>query len=165
MTKREKIILAITGVVAVLGIGSLFTGESTTTPSSPPAQGPVVSKAVMTRVDALIKSAEAALPTPHDMTMQAAVSSPWRDSAIYGKSLESKGQAVKPGGLPKFTGYVELGSGRLAVVDGIEYQAGDTLEGGGYKVVSVTAEKVILESLANGSRVEVPYEGRDEQGK
>ena len=62
---------------------------------------------------------------------------------------------------PHFTGYVELGSGRLAVVDGMEYQVGDMLESGGYKVVAIAPDLVALESLANGQRIEIPYEGRD----
>lgn len=159
MTTREKIILALTGIVAAVGIGSLFMG------SGPAVRkpDPTADKAVMARVDGLIKNAEAALPTAHDLTMLAAVNAPWRQNAIYGQSLETKGPAVKPASLPRYTGYVELGSGRLAVVDGIEYQAGDTLEGGGYKVLSITPDKVFLESLANGNRVEVPYEGQDDQ--
>lgn len=161
MTKREKVILAITGVVAVLGLGSLFTGDSKPRQNNTPAQA----KMALDRVDTLIKSAEAAMPTPHDLTMQAAVSAPWRFGAVYDKSLDAKAKAVRPTSLPRYTGYVELGSGRLAVVDGIEYQAGDTLEGGGYKVLSITPDKVFLESLANGNRVEVPYEGREDQGQ
>ena len=159
MTKREKIILALTGMVVVVGLGSLFTGGSA--PKQAPQQAQV--NALFSRVDGLVKTAQAALPTAHDLGMQAAVATPWPAGGLYEQSLMPKGPAVKPATLPKYTGYVELGSGRLAVVDGIEYQAGDTLEGGGYKVLSITPEKLFLESLANGNRVEVPYEGQDAQ--
>jgi hypothetical protein len=94
----------------------------------------------------------------------AAIDKPWRLGAFYDKPLEGRGGG-KPAVVPRFTGYVELGSGRLAVIDGYEYQAGDTLEGGGYKVLAVSTEKVVLESLANGQRLEIPYDGQDALGR
>ena len=75
------------------------------------------------------------------------------------------GGTGRPSGVPRFTGYVDLGSGRLAVIDGYEYQAGDTLEGGGYKVLVVSPDKVTLESLANGQRLDIPYDGQDALGR
>ena len=120
------------------------------------------SKAVMAQVDTLTKSIESASPSAAEKAMLAAIQRPWRTEAVYDKALVGKAPAAKPASLPRYTGYVELGSGRLAVVDGIEYQAGDTLEGGGYKVAAIQPDKLFLESLANGNRVEVPYEGQED---
>lgn len=157
MTKREKIILAITGVVALVGFGSLFLGDKpalaplrTTTDSNEKAQ-----------IQTLVKTAgEAGLDARQTALLQA-LQAPWRLAALYEKPLEGKGQAAKAQAKHRYTGYVELGSGRLAVVDGYEYQVGDNLEGGGFKVVAISPDRVTLESLANGDREDVPYEGQE----
>jgi hypothetical protein len=159
MTRREKIMVAMTAVVAVVGLGSLLVGKGSSrgAPEAPRDQ------AAMAQVETLEKGAEAAGPSALDTAMLAAIRTPWRAQAAYERSLTGKAPPPKPSSLPRYTGYVELGSGRLAVVDGFEYQVGDSLEGGGYKVAAISPDKVFLESLANGNRVEVPYEGQEAQ--
>lgn len=157
MTRRERNILAVTGLAALVGLGSLLLGDK-------PALGPLAVKSdanQTVQIQALIKGAgDTALP-PKDVTMLAAMQAPWRLAAVYDKPLEGKGQAGRAQAKHHYTGYVELGSGRLAVVDGYEYQVGDNLEGGGFKVVAIAPDHVTLESLANGDREDVPYEGQE----
>jgi hypothetical protein len=155
MTRREKIILAVTGVVAVAG---LWIGLGGNEPAPPPA-GPAASQEAAKAGSMLAAIKDAAL-TPAEQAMIAAIEAPWPQKAFYDKPFAGQ-TAAKPVSRPHFTGYVELGSGRLAVVDGMEYQVGDSLESGGYKVVAIAPDHVALESLANGQRIEIPYEGRD----
>jgi len=157
MTRREKIILAVTGLVAVVGLGSLFFGGR----GGPGGQGAETARPEGQRPEILLKAVRDAALSKADAALLAAVGRPWRTAAFYDRPLEGRAQGGRPSTLPRYTGYVELGSGRLAVVDGLEYQSGDALEGGGYKVVSVTPDLLVLESLANGQRVEIPYEGLD----
>jgi hypothetical protein len=159
MTRREKFILAVTCGVAALGLGSLLFGGNPEVKAPSPAQD----KALSAQIEALAKGVDAATPSPVEVAMLEAIQRPWKTDGLYDKGLVGKAQGPKPASLPKYTGYVELGTGRLAVVDGFEYQVGDALEGGGYKVVAITPEKIFLESLANGNRVEVPYEGQEDQ--
>lgn len=163
MTRREKIILAVTGLVAVVGLGSVFLGGNPAGPPGAPvpAQNPQQAQ-IMENAMGLVKQAT---PGKVESALLAAIDKPWRAGVFYDKPLETRGAAARPATLPRFTGYVELGSGRLAVIDGYEYQAGDALEGGGYKVVSVTPDKVLLESLANGQKLELPYDGQESQGR
>ncbi|WP_029459445.1 hypothetical protein [Solidesulfovibrio alcoholivorans] len=154
MTRREKIILALTGVVAVAGLWMGLGGDAPPPPAVPAARQETAQAGSML---AAIK--DAAL-TPAEEAMVAAIGASWPQRAFYDKPFAGQ-TAAKPVSRPRFTGYVELGSGRLAVVDGMEYQVGDTLESGGYKVVAIAPEQVALESLANGQRIEIPYEGRD----
>ncbi len=165
MTKREKIILAVTGVVAVLGLGSLLldSGKGRPGPAAPPAAGPAQPE--VRRPEAMLRAVRDASLGKADATLLAAVEKPWRKSALYDRPLEGRGQSGKPAALPRYTGYVELGSARLAVVDGLEYQAGDALEGGGYKVMSVAPDLVVLENMGDGQRVEIPYQGLDAQAR
>ena len=105
-----------------------------------------------------------ATPGAVEAALMAAIDKPWATKAFYEKSLETR-SAAKPTAMPRFTAYVELGSGRLAVIDGYEYQAGDTLEGGGYTVRTVSPDRVTLESLANGQPLELPYDGLESQSR
>jgi len=158
MTRREKGILAVTGLVALVGVGSLFLGNKPVL--APPAEN----KTDAAQIQAVIKSAVDAGLSPADVALLGAIGKPWRLAAVYDKPL-NRGQAVKAQSKHRYSGYVELGSGKLAVVDGYEYQEGDTLEGGGFKVVAIAPERVTLESLANGDREDVPYEGQEALGQ
>ncbi|MGD9609212.1 MAG: hypothetical protein AB7U59_07370 [Desulfovibrionaceae bacterium] len=158
MTRREKGILAVTGLVALVGVGSLFLGNKPV--FAPPADN----KVDAAQIQAVIKSAVDAGLNPTDVALLGAIGKPWRLAAVYDKPL-NRGQAVKVQSTHRYSGYVELGSGKLAVVDGYEYQEGDTLEGGGFKVVAIAPERVTLESLANGDREDVPYEGQEALGQ
>jgi hypothetical protein len=157
MTRREKGILAAAGLVALVGLGTLFVGNN----PAPGLLGAGPGKDEAAQIQALVKSAGEASLSPADATLLAAIQKPWRLAAVYDKPLEGKGQAAKAQAKHRFTGYVELGSGKLAVVDGYEYQVGDTLEGGGFKVAAIASERVTLESLANGDREDIPYEGQE----
>ena len=162
MTRREKIILAATGLVAVVALGFLYTDGGPPAALAPASQ-PQSQAAAQVREAATALTRQAAAGRAGAAGL-AAIDKPWRIGAFYDTPLEGRGGG-KPAVVPRFTGYVELGSGRLAVIDGYEYQAGDTLEGGGYKVLAVSTEKVVLESLANGQRLEIPYDGQDALGR
>ena len=163
MTRRERIILALTGVVAVAAVGFLLLDSGPTAPPAPTAAPK--SQAVSQVRDSAQALAKKAVPGDVETALLGAIGRPWREAAFYDKPLEARGGTGRPTVVPRFTGYVELGSGRLAVIDGYEYQAGDTLEGGGYKVLAVSPDKVTLESLANGQRLDIPYDGQDALGR
>lgn len=163
MTRREKIILAATGIVAVIGLSALFMGDKPTgQPGVPQAAQP---QAVVKMRDDAMSLVRQATAGKTEAALMAAIDKPWQAQALYDKPLEAHNASAKPAAIPRFTGYVELGSGRLAVIDGYEYQAGDSLEGGGYKVLAVSPDKVTLESLANGQKLELPYDGQESQGR
>lgn len=163
MNRREKIILTITGVVAVVAIGYLYLDAGPSVPPQPAV--PVQTQATSQVRETAQALARQAAPGGVETALMAALDKPWRAAVLYDKPLEARGGAGRPTVVPRFTGYVELGSGRLAVIDGYEYQAGDTLEGGGYKVLAVSPDKVTLESLANGQRLDIPYDGQDALGR
>lgn len=165
MTRREKIILAVTGVVAVVAVGYLYLDGGTTAPTRSSAPTQAQTQATAQVRETAQSLARQAAPGGVETALLAALDKPWRVAVLYDKPLEARSGTGRPTVVPRFTGYVELGSGRLAVIDGYEYQAGDTLEGGGYKVLAVSPDKVTLESLANGQRLDIPYDGQDALGR
>ncbi len=55
-----------------------------------------------------------------------------------------------------YTGYVETGRKAMAIINGIEYGVGDTLDIGGYAVKSISPERVVIEKKSDGSSMDIP---------
>ena len=53
-------------------------------------------------------------------------------------------QETYPEGQILYTGYLEMGTTRLAIINGNEYATGDMLEQGGYVVRSITPSQIVL---------------------
>lgn len=155
MSKRKNIIVAITGGVAIVALLVTTGGEKSAVAQGGGSRGPDMAA----QVQALQARIAESTPNASEQVVLAAIREPWRTTAVYDKSLEGK-PAVKETDL-RYTGYVELGSGRLAVVDGYEYQVGDELEGGGYKVVAISPDMVTLQRLDNRKQRNLPYQGQE----
>ncbi|MFU2208834.1 hypothetical protein [Solidesulfovibrio sp. C21] len=157
MSKREKILLAAVCVTAVIGLWVTLDR-----PSSPTARQPNPGDA--TQAANLLRAIKDSDLSPAEISLVAAIGEKWPIKSFYDKPLSGRA-SVQHSVLPRYSGYVELGSGKLAVVDGMEYQVGDALDGGGYKVVSIAPDQVVLESLANGQQMTIPYEGQEARGQ
>ena len=51
-----------------------------------------------------------------------------------------------------YTGFMQMGDRRLAIINGMEYASGDQLAGGGYIVSSITPTRVIIVSTDAAKR-------------
>ncbi len=51
---------------------------------------------------------------------------------------------TQPEGMILYTGYLEMGTTRLAIINGNEYAAGDTLDQDGYVVRSISPSQIVL---------------------
>lgn len=159
MTSREKIIVGVTAAVAVIGLWIGLGGDG-----SRGRPGPAPAANVAAKARGMEGTLRQSALNPVEKTLVTAIVTDWPAASLYDRPFANGGKA-QPVLLPRYSGFVELGSGRLAVLDGMEYQVGDTLDSGGYKVVSIAPDKVGLESLANGQRTAVPYEGQEAEGR
>ena len=50
-----------------------------------------------------------------------------------------------------YSGFIELGSKRLAIINGMEYEAGDKLDPGGFTIKSILPTRVMLTSAQWGA--------------
>jgi len=57
-----------------------------------------------------------------------------------------------------YTGFVMLGSKRLAVINGIEYQIGESIAGVDFILKAINPNDVVLENLVNRSRLSIPIQ-------
>ena len=61
-------------------------------------------------------------------------------------------QAASPRPNIAYTGFMQMGDRRYAIINGFEYAPGDQLQEGGYKVSSVTPTKVVLVSTDGSNK-------------
>jgi hypothetical protein len=57
-----------------------------------------------------------------------------------------------------YSGYVDAGVVKIAVINGLEYRVGEQLEMDGYVLRRVTPEKVLIINKNTGSEVEIPIQ-------
>lgn len=51
-----------------------------------------------------------------------------------------------------YSGFLKMGSKKYAIIDGVEYAAGDSLNQGGYIVRSITPRQVVIVSTERGNK-------------
>lgn len=151
MTSREKIIVGIMVLTVGYGAIELLLPRAKVGPSTPlPVQSAEGLNAFITKVadavkagasDAgvmLIQKAEAAWQQDPFMVI--------RKAAPQVAEKSASKDTLRP--LPNMTysGFLEIGAKRLAVINGMEYEAGDRLGTGGFTVKTVLPNKVIMTS-------------------
>jgi hypothetical protein len=57
-----------------------------------------------------------------------------------------------------YSGYVDSGKKKLAVINGLEYRVGEQLEMEGYILKGITPSKVLIVNKNTGSEVEIPIQ-------
>ena len=55
-----------------------------------------------------------------------------------------------------YTGYLEMGPKRMAIINGMEYEKGELLARGGHKVGLIYPDKVVIFTHANNQKIAVP---------
>jgi len=79
----------------------------------------------------------------------------WTDSKIMkAKVEEAPVQAVEF----IYSGYIEVGRKRMAIINGIEYNEGEVLDVKGYALKSVSPSRVLIENRGIGATLNVPLQ-------
>jgi hypothetical protein len=155
LNKREIIIIIITILVVLYGAYTLLTGgkkQKDTKEISPVGKDNYISRIAgdlmknpLTLVDAYIVSrAEANWEK-----------SPFWEKGSYQEWAGRNDAKTKDDPVSKiiYSGYVDAGKKKMAVINGLEYSVGEKLDIGGYILTKVTASKVVLKN--NRSELEV----------
>jgi hypothetical protein len=85
---------------------------------------------------------------------------PFLERNLYKELVAREGTAGKDVAAVKiiYSGYVDSGRKKLAIVNGIEYSAGEKLEMEGYVLKQITKSKVVISNRNTGSEVEIPIQ-------
>ena len=161
MTNREKIIVGLAALALGYGAMELLLPRAKVAPVSQPQSLEGLNAFITKVADATrVGTAEAGA-----IVIQKAEAA-WKQDPF----LEiQKAKAVKPPDKPTtetarlpnlvYNGFMELGSKRLAIINGQEYEAGDKLNPGGFTIKSILPTRVVLVSAqGEGAPIVLPLQ-------
>lgn len=161
MTNREKIIVGLAALALGYGAMELLLPRAKVAPVSQPQSLEGLNVFITKVADATrVGTAEAGA-----IVIQKAEAA-WKQDPF----LEiQKAKAVKPPDKPTtetarlpnlvYNGFMELGSRRLAIINGQEYEAGDKLSPGGFTIKSILPTRVVLVSAqGEGAPIVLPLQ-------
>jgi hypothetical protein len=162
MSKREKIIIAIMAAALLGALLSFvpwpFSGKTNEVSSSQAKLTEL--RELATRVSAEVATED--LTKTEKLVLERA-DTQWSKDPFIGKSLttaveSAQGQAQATDFT--YTGFVDTGTRRLAVINGFEYEVGEMLHSAAYIVRVIDPRVVVLEDKEKRGRVTVPYTGQ-----
>lgn len=164
MSKRERMILGSAAAAVIWGVCALL--PSPAKGSQPPAANARMTavKEFIAGLGALIK--ENSPPDKIEYAIRAAEADWGGDpfSETHGEAAAIPGEKSAEGF--DYSGYLEMNNRRLAVIDGVEYEAGDVIEGDGFKVKNILPHMVVVESIAEGKEIKINLHGtREKRGE
>lgn len=150
MTNREKIIVGLMLLTVGYGAIELLLPRAKVATIPPTAQSSEGLNAFITKVAAAVKGETS---ETGDLIIHKAEAD-WKQDPFLEirKTPEapavarSEKETVRPPSNLVYSGFIEVGSKRLAIINGMEYEAGERLESGGFTITSVLPNKVIMSS-------------------
>jgi hypothetical protein len=148
MSKREKIILFAMVLAILYGGYKLFNTPFSDTGIESPRQKEARLDEFVTDIAVKLKEKDV---SKTDKFIIARAKEAWAGDPFLKIGLpvasevkQERVQASTPNMSFKYSGYMEMGRQRLAVINGMEYVVGDELEPGGYIVNSISASQVVI---------------------
>jgi len=166
MSKREKIIV-LTAILAILYgayillLPSPSKKSETGTVSHSVSQGiKTISKSkLVTEISDVLRDDESARTEAYiaDRAEEEWTNDPFSASNRFNseKTEESAGNIEKDNLI--YSGYLEVGGRKIAIINGMDYQAGDELETSGYKVKRINPSSVIIMDKTSGVKITIPF--------
>ena len=157
LKKREKIILGIMSAVILYAVYYfLFSGPGTPTVAVKGGSS-VDSAKMMTELAANLKQDDTTGP---DAYVIARAESNWEaDPFFKGVFVSAKDKPAGPAKGPEivYSGYVDLGTKRIAVINGNPYEIGDRLEtAGAYYVKQIDSTRVVIVDREQSTNLTIP---------
>jgi len=160
MSKREKIILVIVFFVAVYGIYEAFL-------SSPSKTSPVDNGTELKALNSLIAEVIQGVARENLSETEAYIitkaeaewsSDPFLEITKPEKRPKAPKRAASSTQKVNFTytGYLELGDTKIAIINGREYEVGEELELAGYVVERIEPSKVVIRDKGEKATIIVP---------
>ncbi len=159
MAKREKVILLIMGAVVLAGIYMVFFPSPSEYSEGELGVDTQALEQAVADLEAALAKAEVSEAEAFAVEQAEA---PWGQDPFYDKIYVARSGADTEGGAtrPRFiySGFLAMGGRMTAIINDMEYQAGDELEMGGYIVGAIYADRVILRVKGLDEEITVPFE-------
>lgn len=163
MNTREKVIVVIAVLALVIGGGYHFLGNRTAQlTDSGPAPEVAQAQAVKAEIEAQIDNLGL---TPNQSGILAYIAAPWVSDPFFIPSVRdgaAEEELPPDSDLFVYGGFIEVGSLRIAIINGTERFLGDELEVPGYRVQSITPSTVVIVRPDGDSTLNISYQGLDE---
>jgi hypothetical protein len=159
MTLREKIILGL-AATAVMGAGLYYASGL----SSPTAASPGLVRTDFSPLIAKVQVslAQGELTEREERVLVAATSqwlrSPLREQPLVTQYIEPEESLPEPSPLPKYIGFIDIGSQALAIIDGYDYRVGEAIQGGEFQLSQIYPDHIEVLRRGATDPVEVPLE-------
>lgn len=159
LNKRQIIILVVMGVVVLYGAYELIFAGSARKAGTEVKSNPVeINSFVSGLTNELAKDSSSARADAYIIARAEAdwQKNPFLEKGLYKEWAAREGTSEKSAAAAKFiySGYVDSGKKKIAVINGIEYSVGEKLEIKGYALKKITNSKVVI-STNTGSEVEI----------
>lgn len=157
LSKKEIILLSVMAVVVLYGTYDLFLSAPSKIPESIGGDKSQLNAFVSDISTNIAKET----PTLVDKYSIARAEAGWKRDPFSGSSVSMEGpDTVKRSKAAKgtafaFTGYLEAGNRKIAVINGVEYAVGELLDSSGNYLESIYASSVVIENRAKGLKFEV----------
>ena len=156
MSKREKIILVVMALTIVYGAYSFFLESPAYTHGPSPSESKLEAfHKFISNVANLTKDGLSEI----DAYIIEHISDQWTKDPLLNITREvqigDRPDTVNPLDII-YTGYLEMGPKRLAIINGMEYESGESLAKGGHTVGLIYPDKVVIVTRGNNQKVAVP---------
>ena len=156
MSKREKIILFIMCLTLIYGYYVFFIEPSSQSFSSPTNTRLESFNKFITQVSELTRKGL----SDSDMYVIDKIATKWTKDPLLttvstpdvNRGLQEQPTTGDPSGL-NYSGFLQMGRTNMAIINGVEYEAGDVLISGDYTIRSISPLQVVL--IKRGARTTV----------
>lgn len=159
LNKRQIIILSIAALCVAYAAYEYLIATPASNKVKTNDKQQEVSALVSGLTNDLIKDAQAGM----DVYIISRAEADWQKNPFWDRSSYKEWAAIQgaaSGSAAKiiYSGYVDAGIIKIAIINGLEYRAGEQLEIGGYVLKRVTPAKVLIVNKNTGSEVEIPIQ-------
>jgi hypothetical protein len=161
LNKRQIIILCIAAICVVYALYEYLIASPASKKVITIDKKQEISDLVSGLTNDVIKDAEAGM----DAYIIARAEADWQKNPFWDRSSYKEWAAIQGAGGGSgsaakiiYSGYVDAGKMKIAIINGLEYRVGEQLEMEGYVLKRVTPSKVLIVNKNTGSEVEIPIQ-------
>ncbi|HOW56739.1 MAG TPA: hypothetical protein PKZ12_01960 [Smithellaceae bacterium] len=164
-SKRQIMILLVAVIAVLFGVYEIFFGGQSGKSSSKAQSNPVEINTLVSGISGnLLKNT----PIGIDAYLIGRAEEKWEadpflQRALYAelmaKENEGSGAAEEKSAVKiVYSGYIDAGKTKMAIINGVEYRAGEKLEIEGYVLKRITPSRILVLNKNTGSETEIPIQ-------
>lgn len=158
LNKRQIVILAIMVIAILFAVYDFFIGQPASKKAKTEAKPVEVESFVNTVTNDIVKEKITGI----DTYIIKKAEMEWNKNPFWTKSEYREFAGKEAGGGIEakimYSGYVDTGRKRMAIINGFEYTPGDALELEGYVLKSVTPAQILIVNRETGSELIIPIQ-------